>query len=75
MKPEHYHCPFDCEHPQPFTLTGYLTLRAIKVGFRRGKRYCGRCWHKFSEVVEVILCTPETCPDDVLLDPAIASPT
>jgi hypothetical protein len=45
----HYHCPNECEHPQPFT--------------HEGKRYCGRCWVLGDKLVEVILCTPETCDD------------
>jgi hypothetical protein len=48
MIPTHYHCPYDCENPQPF-------LRD------NGTRCCGRCFFEDGEYVEVILCTPETC--------------
>lgn len=49
--PDHYHCPDECENPQP-------------IHAEDGKHYCGRCWFKFNEIVEVILCTPATCPED-----------
>ena len=45
----HYHCPNDCEKPQPF---------------RDGDRVlCGRCLHEKRGEVECFLCTPETCDD------------
>ena len=47
----HYHCPHDCEHPQPFIASD-------------GKRYCGRCWFRERELIEVFLCTPETCREE-----------
>lgn len=50
MPIEHYHCPDECENPQP--------IHALD-----GKHYCGRCWFKFGEIVEVVLCTPETCDE------------
>lgn len=43
----HYHCPYDCEHPQPFEADGVL--------------YCGRCWFVCRELTVMVLCTPETC--------------
>jgi hypothetical protein len=46
--PVHYHCPGGCEKPQPFKLEG--------TGY-----YCGRCWHEGRGLVEVFLCTEETC--------------
>lgn len=45
---EHHHCPFGCEHPQPF------------VGLD-GKLYCGRCDAIDGILTEMVLCTPETC--------------
>jgi len=51
----HFHCPNECEHPQPFEL--------------EGKRYCGRCYFVDGNgLVEVIFCTPVTCPEDALPD-------
>lgn len=44
---EHAHCPFKCEHPQPFTHEGQL--------------YCGRCWFLERKVTVMIPCTPEVC--------------
>lgn len=51
MTLEHYHCPNECEKPQPIEVYGELA--------------CGRCWHKFHEFVLVVECNAETCPDDV----------
>lgn len=48
-KPEHYHCPLDCEKPQPFR--------------EDGKHWCGRCYHEGRGMIEMFLCTPETCDD------------
>lgn len=48
--PTHYHCPDNCEHPQPFKA--------------QGKVYCGRCWFKYGEITEMELCTPETCNEN-----------
>jgi hypothetical protein len=50
-KLEHYHCPHECEHPQPFVAED-------------GRRLCGRCWVRDDVKREMILCTPETCPKD-----------
>lgn len=44
----HYHCPHDCENPQPFAGPD-------------GKRYCGRCLHKDGKIVLMFLCSPEVC--------------
>jgi len=50
FKPKHYHCPNDCEKPQPFE--------------DEGKIWCGRCLHEGRGQVEVFLCTPVNCPED-----------
>lgn len=48
MGASHAHCPYDCEHPQPFqTADGVL--------------YCGRCLAKEGVLTEMIPCFPETC--------------
>lgn len=48
----HYHCPNDCgDHPQPF--------HAVD-----GRYLCGRCYFKYNEQVEMVACTPETCPGE-----------
>lgn len=44
----HGHCPEGCEHPQPF-------------GLDDGRLVCGRCAHKYGELVEILPCTPELC--------------
>lgn len=49
---QHYHCPQDCEHPQPFRHP------------ETGKILCGVCWFRGKIPMEVFLCTPETCPED-----------
>lgn len=49
---EHWHCPLDCEKPQPYE--------------DGGRRWCGRCFHEGRGQIEVFLCTPRTCPGDVL---------
>lgn len=43
----HAHCPYHCEHPQPFVYEGRLL--------------CGRCAVKDDEAVDMIPCVPETC--------------
>jgi hypothetical protein len=48
--PSHYHCPNDCEKPQPFK--------------DMDKRWCGRCLHEGRGQIEVFLCTPIICPGD-----------
>lgn len=45
---EHYHCPLECEHPQPIVCDD-------------GRRLCGRCWFVDDVRTEMVLCTPETC--------------
>jgi hypothetical protein len=47
----HFHCPMGCENPQPFTALD-------------GRRLCGRCDYLYDLETEVVLCTPETCPED-----------
>jgi hypothetical protein len=44
---KHGHCPYDCEHPQPFILDGRLL--------------CGRCAAKDDELIDMIPCTLEDC--------------
>ena len=48
---KHYHCPHDCEHPQPFDNVD-------------GRKLCGRCFFVEGVETEMILCTPDVCPDD-----------
>lgn len=43
----HAHCPFGCEHPQPFLIEGVLL--------------CGRCWFKERLRTPMIPCGPEVC--------------
>lgn len=38
----HGHCPYGCEHPQPFV--------------RDEKLYCGRCWFKDGILTEIEIC-------------------
>lgn len=45
----HAHCPNGCEHPQPFIFDEKLI--------------CGRCFHKWDEIVTMTPCTPETCEE------------
>lgn len=53
---DHAHCPDNCEHPQPFIQHG-------KAG-HKNKMYCGRCYHKYNEMNEMIPCTPEVCKEN-----------
>ena len=46
----HYHCPHDCEHPQPFVCDD-------------GRRLCGRCYFVDGIETEVILCTEDICEE------------
>jgi hypothetical protein len=43
----HFHCPNDCEHPQPF--------------LQNNKWFCGRCYCKYGELVECHPCTTNNC--------------
>lgn len=51
----HYHCPNNCEHPQPqkddIIIGGKLHQRMI----------CLCCLYNGRGEVEMFLCTPETC--------------
>lgn len=49
----HAHCPYDCEHPQPFVAT-------LK-GETEAQLFCGRCWHIEGVVTPMVPCVPETC--------------
>lgn len=49
----HCHCPYDCEHPQPFLL----------MIDNKNIMYCGRCYHTSGELVEMVPCNPEICKD------------
>jgi hypothetical protein len=61
-KEEHYHCPYDCDHPQPFTLAAVQENPEHQK--YAGKSFCGRCYHIDGVMTEMVLCTPETCPND-----------
>lgn len=43
----HYHCPYLCEHPQPFTV-GELLL-------------CGSCFFGRDAITPMVPCSPEIC--------------
>ncbi len=49
---DHKHCPYDCEHPQPFILPN-------------GREVCGKHWWDDNELVDMIPCNEETCPDEL----------
>lgn len=46
----HRHCPQECDHPQAFTAPD-------------GRRLCGCCWFERGAETEMVLCTPQACPD------------
>lgn len=48
--PEHYHCPEECSHPQPFELDGAL--------------FCSKCHFVHGVETKMVRCTPKTCPDE-----------
>jgi hypothetical protein len=62
MRAPHSHCPFGHDHPQPFALADVQPDPAHQR--YAGKTFCGACWHRDGEMVEMVLCTPETCPGD-----------
>ncbi len=43
----HGHCPFECEHPQPFILDGKLV--------------CGQCAILRGEISVMVPCSPYNC--------------
>ena len=45
---EHTHCPYDCDHPQPFIL-------------EPGSLVCGKCWFIHRIRTEMVPCAPEVC--------------
>lgn len=55
----HYHCQWDCEHPQPFVKDSIYV--------------CGRCWFKDGITSPMIPCVPGICddPPESVLDWAI----
>jgi len=59
----HLHCPFDCEHPQPFVLA---ETQPVGLQHYASKTFCGRCWHKDGVMTEMVVCTPKTCPGDTV---------
>jgi hypothetical protein len=46
----HAHCPYDCEHPQPFIA-------------RPGLLLCGRCWFLAKTATEMQPCSPAICEE------------
>lgn len=60
----HFHCPFDCDHPQPFTLAEVQEKPEYQQ--YAGKTFCGRCYYKDGMMTEMVTCTPETCPGDLI---------
>lgn len=46
----HKHCPRECDHPQAFDAPD-------------GRRLCGCCWFERGVETEMVLCTPQACPD------------
>lgn len=48
------HCPYDCEHPQPFEVPD-------------GRWLCGRCWFVCGMQTEMVPCGPDNCEDDALV--------
>lgn len=52
----HYHCPNDCEKPQPREYIEISTGRRVMI--------CGKDLFDNNEFVEMFLCTPETCVGD-----------
>jgi hypothetical protein len=50
---EHYHCPFEHDHPQPF----FGTHKDGRTGW-----WCGACWFRDRELTLCELCVPgENC--------------
>lgn len=45
----HAHCPYGCEHPQPW------------VGQASGRLYCGKCWRDSRKLTRMVPCKPELC--------------
>lgn len=45
----HAHCPYECEHPQPFIHNNELV--------------CGRCWFLCNQRTLMIPCTPAICEE------------
>jgi hypothetical protein len=46
----HAHCPYECEHPQPF-ICSELPIELA----------CGKCWWDTKTIVKMIPCIPESC--------------
>jgi len=44
---QHAHCPYGCDHPQPFE--------------HEGKLYCGKHWFDDLELVEMVPCDETIC--------------
>jgi len=48
----HYHCPLQCEHPQPFVIVD---------SDQQHRLVCGRCWVVDQLVTDMIPCTEDIC--------------
>ena len=57
----HAHCPYDCEHPQPFVAPN-------------GKLYCGRCWVAAEMITEMVPCGPGCDVTDPPAAPSALAP-
>jgi hypothetical protein len=60
---EHGHCPDGCEHPQPFRASLHVDdVWDLPTVFAEVEyEFCGRCWHRFGELVALVPCTSEIC--------------
>lgn len=58
---DHSHCPYECEHPQPFERpAGWVTPAGDTL--TKDTWYCGRCYFMCDGLLtEMVPCTPENC--------------
>jgi len=54
---DHDHCPYGCEHPQPFR---FADTDDVPVAFR-GKECCGCCLFTAKILTVMVPCVPEVC--------------
>jgi len=61
----HSHCPFWCDHPQPFKAilkeTELHNFPEIIPNIEH--EFCGKCWHIDGILSIMVPCTPEICKD------------
>ena len=55
---DHSHCPYGCDHPQPFLDD-------------MGQEWCGRCWNVKRTATRMVLCSDAICVPASVPEPVL----